>query len=50
MKSAPAFWTGTSIVVGTHLWLFTQLLPPTAQKYHAAINLAGAALIVYGAM
>ena len=50
MKSPPAFWTGTAIVVGTHLWLFTDIMPPALQKYHAGINLAGAALIVFGAM
>ena len=50
MRSPIAFWSGTSIVVGTHVWLIAQLMPPEVQKYHAAGNLVGAALIVYGAM
>jgi len=50
MKSPIAFWTGTSIVVGTHLWLIAQMMPASVQKYHAVGNLAASALIIYGSM
>ena len=50
MKSPLAFWTGTAFVVGTHAWMIAQMMPASVQKYHAAGNLAAAALMVYGAM
>ena len=43
-----SFLTGVSVVVGTHLWLISASLPDAVKNQHAFINLAAAALIVYG--
>jgi len=39
---------GLTVIIGTHIWLLNDLMPPAAQKYHAMGNLAAAALIAYG--
>jgi len=39
---------GLAVIVGTHVWLLNDLMPPAAQKYHAIGNLAAAALVAYG--
>ena len=43
-----ALYTGLAIVVGSHLWLIADAMPPAVQKYHAIGNLAAAGLITYG--
>jgi hypothetical protein len=43
-----AFLTGVGVVVSTHLWLISASLPDAVKNQHAFINLAAAALIVYG--
>ena len=42
-----ALYTGLAIVVGSHLWLIADAMPPAVQKYHAIGNLAAAGLITY---
>ena len=39
---------GLGVVVGTHLWMLNELMPPEIQRYHAFINLAAAGSIAYG--
>ena len=39
---------GLAVIVGTHVWLLNDLMPPGVQKYHALGNLAAAGLVAYG--
>ncbi len=39
---------GLVVIVGTHVWLLNDLMPPAVQKYHAWGNLAAAGLVAYG--
>jgi hypothetical protein len=39
---------GLAVIVGTHIWLLNDLMPPAVQTYHAWGNLAAAALVAYG--
>ena len=39
---------GLAVIVGTHIWLLNDLMPPAVQKYHAWGNLAAAGLVAYG--
>ena len=43
-----AVGVGLAVIVGTHLWLLNDLMPPGVQKYHALGNLAAAGLVAYG--
>ena len=43
-----AFYTGLSTVAATHLWLINGSLPDTLKNQHAYINIAAAALILWG--
>jgi hypothetical protein len=47
MNTLPVF-LGLSVVVGTHVWMLNELMPPEVQQYHALGNLAAAGLIAYG--
>jgi hypothetical protein len=39
---------GLAVIVGTHLWMLNDLMPPAVQQNHALGNLAAAALVAYG--
>lgn len=39
---------GLAVVVGTHVWMLNDLMPPEVQRYHAYVNLVAAASISYG--
>ena len=39
---------GLSVVVGSHLWMLNELMPPEVQQYHAIGNLVAAGVIAYG--
>jgi hypothetical protein len=39
---------GLAVIVGTHVWMLNDLMPPDVQKYHAWVNLAAAGLVAYG--
>ena len=39
---------GLAVIVGTHVWMLNDLMPPDVQKYHAWMNLAAAGLVAYG--
>ncbi len=47
MNSLP-IQLGLAVIVGTHVWMLNELMPPDVQKHHAYINLAAAAAIGYG--
>ena len=42
-----AVTAGLLVIVGTHVWLLNDLMPPAVQKYHAWGNLAAAGLVAY---
>jgi hypothetical protein len=42
------FYIGLLIVVATHTHMLVALMPQSQQTYHAYLNLAAAALILYG--
>jgi hypothetical protein len=42
------FYTGMTIVVGTHVWMFIDVMPESIQKNHATLNLVAVGLILYG--
>jgi hypothetical protein len=42
------FYSGMTIVVGTHIWMLVDVMPESIQKNHATLNLIGAGLIFYG--
>ena len=39
---------GLAVIVGTHVWMLNDLMPPDVQKYHAWMNLAAAGTVAYG--
>jgi hypothetical protein len=39
---------GLAVIVGTHLWLIKDYMPPDVQLYHAGINLGAAAVVAFG--
>jgi hypothetical protein len=39
---------GLTVIVGTHIWMLNQRMPPEVQQNHALINLTAAASIYYG--
>ena len=48
MHSSFAFYLGLLVVVATHTHMLVVLMPSSQQTYHAYLNLAAAALILYG--
>ena len=43
-----AVHVGLAVIVGTHLWLIKDYMPPDVQLYHAGINLGAAAVVAFG--
>jgi hypothetical protein len=43
-----AVTAGLVVIVGTHVWMLNDLMPPAVQQYHAWGNLAAAGLVAYG--
>jgi len=49
MRSALAFYSGVTLVIGTHTYMLVESLPKSFMEYHAITNLVAAGLILYGA-
>ena len=50
MKSPVAFYSGLTVVFGTHVYMLYAGLPQSQMNGHAYINLVAGGLILYGGM
>jgi hypothetical protein len=47
MNTLPVI-VGLGVIVGTHVWMLNELMPPSLQQNHAVGNLVASAAVAYG--